>query len=193
MLPLVSSGRMGTERPAGDELLRPEAPIPSGPSTDEEADLYARYANRAWLYGLRHLRDREAAADLAQNALLLVIEKLRAGELRERERLGSFVLGVCRMLVRNQVRGARRRRTLLERFRLPETAEGPEEWRLDRDRLAECLQKLSERARTVTVLTYYADRSAEAIAQELALSPANVRVIRHRALQRLQECLEGER
>jgi RNA polymerase sigma-70 factor (ECF subfamily) len=51
------------------------------------------------------LRDPQAAADLAQQVLLMTIEKLRAGRLREPEKLASFVLGVCRFVVLNLRRG----------------------------------------------------------------------------------------
>jgi hypothetical protein len=55
--------------------------IASGPdgAEPEEAELYRRFAPRVRLYGLRHLGDEHAAADLVQRVLLLTIEKLRRG------------------------------------------------------------------------------------------------------------------
>ena len=162
------------------------------PSPVEEQELYRRFARRIRLYGLRHLRDAEGAEDLVQDVLLIVLRKLRAGEVRDVEQLPSFVLGTCRMLVRNEVRGEARRRALLERFDIPGSPiEPPSEIRLDTARLADCMAKLSERARTITVLTFYADRSASEIAEELWVSPNNVRVIRHRALASLHRCMEA--
>lgn len=61
---------------------------------------------------------------------------------------------------------------------------------LDDDRLAHCMGRLSPRERAVVALTFYAERSTEDIARELATSPGNVRVVRHRALARLHECME---
>jgi RNA polymerase sigma-70 factor (ECF subfamily) len=61
------------------------------------------------LYGLRHLRDEQAAADLTQQVLLIALEGLRKGRLREPEKLVSFVLGTCRMVVLDLRRTARRR------------------------------------------------------------------------------------
>jgi RNA polymerase sigma-70 factor, ECF subfamily len=48
------------------------------------------------LYGLRHLRDEDAARDLVQQVMLLTIEKLRGGSIRDAEQIASFVLGVSR-------------------------------------------------------------------------------------------------
>ena len=63
-----------------------------------EAELYARYQRRAYLYGLKHLRDADAAWDLAQEALGTLLKKIHARELDDPTRLGSFLLGICRML-----------------------------------------------------------------------------------------------
>ena len=40
-------------------------------------------------------------------------------------------------------------------------------------------------------MTFYDDRSADAVAAELGLSAGNVRVIRHRGLERLRGCMEA--
>src|SRR5258708_36605821 len=83
---------------------------------EAEAELCRRMAPRVRLYGLRHLRDGHAADDLTQQVLIATLEALRANRLREPEKLASFVLGTCRMMVLDLRRGARRRERLLEQF-----------------------------------------------------------------------------
>jgi RNA polymerase sigma-70 factor (ECF subfamily) len=68
------------------------APRPIRPP---KQSFYRRLAPRVRLYGLRHLRDRHAAADLVQQVLLMTLERLRAGKVREPERIASFVLGTA--------------------------------------------------------------------------------------------------
>lgn len=158
-----------------------------------EAELYRRLAKRVRLYGLRHLREEQAAADLVQQVLLATLERLRAGAVREPEKIASFVLGMCRMTVLEMRRGARRREALLEAYgERDEAYEAPEPLALDRDRLALCLAGLAERERSVVMLTFFADKAADEVGAQLGLSPGNVRVIRHRALGRLRACLSGE-
>jgi RNA polymerase sigma-70 factor (ECF subfamily) len=158
-----------------------------------EAELYRRLAPRVRLYGLRHLRDPHAAHDLMQQVLLMTLERLRAGKLREPERIASFVLGMCRLVVLEIRRGAWRRETLLETYGdTAEAVEPPEPLVLDAERLAACLRALSERERTVVTLTFFADKPGDEVAKELGLSAGNVRVVRHRALVRLRECMGGE-
>jgi RNA polymerase sigma-70 factor, ECF subfamily len=155
-----------------------------------EAELCRRLAPRVRLYGLRHLRDRHAAADLVQQVLLMTLERLRAGKVREPDRIASFVLGTCRMVVLEMRRGTRRREDLLEAYGDTDAVfEAPEPLALDADRLAGCLEALAERERSVVALTFFADQPAEAVGKALGLAAGNVRVIRHRALGRLRECM----
>jgi RNA polymerase sigma-70 factor (ECF subfamily) len=162
----------------------------AGPDSTAEAEFYRRLAPRVRLYGLRHLRDRHAAADLVQQVLLMTLERLRAGKIREPERIASFVLGTCRLTVLEMRRGTRRREDLLEVWGdTAEAFEAREPLSLAPDRLAGCLDALSERERAVVVLSFFADRQAEEVGGELSISAGNVRVIRHRALARLRECM----
>jgi RNA polymerase sigma-70 factor (ECF subfamily) len=155
----------------------------------EEAELYRRFAPRVRLYGLRHLRDEHAAADLAQRVLLLTIEKLRAGAVRDPERIASFVLGVARMTALEMRRGAGRELPIAEEMagRVDPSHQSPEP--LVRDHLSRCLGALRERERSVVVLTYYQEQSARQIATALGLKEGHVRVVRHRAIGRLRECM----
>lgn len=50
------------------------------------------------------IHDRETARDLAQDALVAAIAALRAGSLREPDRLAAFVLGIGRNLANNYIR-----------------------------------------------------------------------------------------
>jgi RNA polymerase sigma-70 factor (ECF subfamily) len=178
---------------AGDvlvELAKAIASAPPGFAANEEARLYRALAPRVRLYGLKHLRDEARADDLAQEVLITTLERLRSGDIREPERIASFVLGMSRAMVIDLLRGERRRRDLAERFipRLAATEAAREP--LEVDRLAECLDRLSGRARAVVMMTFYAERDAAQIAEELTLSPGNVRVTRHRALAQLRLCME---
>lgn len=158
-----------------------------------ETELYRRFAPRVRLYGLRHMRDRHAAQDLVQQVLLMTLEQLRAGKVREPDLIASFILGMSRMVVREVQRGSRRRDALLERYGSAiEPLALPEPVAYDADRLAQCLQTIGERERTVLVQTFFADQSSEELARQLGLSAGNVRIVRHRALRRLRECLGAQ-
>ena len=165
-----------------------------GSASEAEAELYRRLAPRVRLYGLRHLKNDHAAQDLSHHVLLLTIEKLRAGQLREPEKIASFVLGTCRMVVRDWWKSTVRQEKLLQEYKrgLPTMEEFtiPEP---DNNKLTHCLHRLLERERSVLVMTFYADKSTQEVAVQLGLSSENVRVIRHRALGRIRDCMTNER
>lgn len=158
-----------------------------------EGELCRRLAPRVRLYGLRHLRSAAAAADLVQDVLLMTLQKLRAGSVREPERLASFVLGMSRQMVIDQRRGQGRRERLLNTFAgavsIAEPSGGPP---LDIERLQQCLEHLAERERAVVVMSFYDDSPAADVAHVLGLSAGNVRVIRHRSLERLRACMGAD-
>jgi RNA polymerase sigma-70 factor (ECF subfamily) len=164
--------------------------IGAGNDPEAETELYRRMAPRVRLYGLRHLRDEHAADDLTQQVLITTIEALRAGRLREPEKLAAFVLGTCRMTVLDQRRGAQRKERLLAQFGadLPSTVQ-PSIPHLDHERLSRCVQNLKERERTVIVMTFYDEQTGADVANFLGVSEANVRVIRHRAIHQLRDCM----
>ena len=173
-------------------LARRFAAAPDGGAVAAETELYRRLAPRVRLYGLKHLRDAQAASDLVQQVLLLTLERLRAGKLRDAERLVSFVFGTCRMTVLELRRTGARRERLLDRYAgdvpMADPAASP---RLDQARLVGCLERLSERERSVLVMTFYDDQPAKDVAAALGLIEGNVRVIRHRGLERLRDCVTG--
>lgn len=173
-------------------LVRRIAASPGGSDVAAETELYRRLAPRVRLYGLKHLRDRQAASDLVQQVLMLTLERLRAGKLRDAERLVSFVFGTCRMVVLDLRRTHTRRERLLDLYAGDVPAADPAASpRLDHGRLRGCLERLSERERSVLVMTFYDDQPAKEVAAALGLTEGNVRVIRHRGLERLRDCVTG--
>ncbi len=174
------------------ELTDAELVARAGVESGAEEELCRRLGRRIRLYGLRHLRDEERAADLVQEVLLITLAGLREGKLREPEKLGSFVLGTCRLTVWNLRRGGTRQARLLENYRrtLPGAAPAVDAG-VDRERLARCLAALPARERSVIVMSFYEERGGDELAGALDLSLENVRVIRHRALRRLRGCMEG--
>jgi RNA polymerase sigma-70 factor, ECF subfamily len=164
--------------------------IGKGNDREAEAELFRRMAPRLRLYGMRHLRDKHAADDLTQQVLITTITALRAARLRDADKLVPFMLGTCRMTVLEIRRGALRKERLLEQFaaELPVSSEPPSP-SVNEEQLARCVQGLKERERTVIVMSFYDEKTAADLASFLQVSEGNVRVIRHRALHQLRECL----
>lgn len=159
-----------------------------------EAELCHRFLNRARLYGLRHLRfDVTAAEDLAQQVMMVVIEALRADRVQDLELIDRFMLGTCRN-VAHSMRRTRQREEDKER-RLSSELGSPvvPPWEMvESRRVEECLAALAPRDSRVLQLLFQEGETAADVAAILGTTAGNVRVIRHRAIARLRECVEAQ-
>lgn len=156
-----------------------------------EAAICREFGPRIRLYGLRHLRDEDRAADLVQVVLMATIEALRAGRVTEPEHLDRFVLGTCR----NSAHRVRAGDARLEPRALDDLDLGSIELDihgLDVEALYRCIAALEERPRAVLQLTFQEEQSPDDIAAALATSLANVRVLRHRAVAQVRACLDAK-
>ena len=154
-----------------------------------EAALCTRFAPRARLYGQKHLRNAELARDLAQAVMLAVLEAIRAGRVEDPSHVERFVLGTCRNV-------ALRMREVESRAQPTDVAEldvmsfVPEIESMGAAALSRCLAELDARARSVVYLSFNEGKETEAIATALETSVGNVRVLRHRAVAQLRQCMD---
>jgi RNA polymerase sigma factor (sigma-70 family) len=123
---------------------------------------------------------------------LLLVEALRTRAVEQPERLPGFVLGICRNLALDRARQRERREALWAKYGadlLPAPAEEPRQASYEVMHLEDCLSSLSQHAREVVRLTFVDATDVAVIAEKLELSPSNVRVLRHRSLASLRECM----
>jgi len=153
-----------------------------------ETELCRRFAPRVRLYGLRHLRDEDRAWDLVQAVLLAVLEAARAGRIADPERVDRLMLGTSRNLALRMRETDRRSAgdAPLNAMTAPDQTHE----RIDMEALLRCMAVLDERGRQVVILSFCDERPSDEIAATLAISTANVRVLRHRALAALRRCLD---
>jgi RNA polymerase sigma-70 factor (ECF subfamily) len=175
-----------TQGVADGELVRRIARKDDGESAEEE--LCRRFAPRIRLYGLRHLGTLDRATDLVQAVLLAVIEAARAGRIEELDHVERFVLGTSRN-VALRMRRTEARATPTDPTELDVGMFLPTFEHVDAGALMQCMSKLDGRSRTVIVMSFQSESSADEIAQLLETTAGNVRVVRHRALLQLRRCL----
>lgn len=173
------------------ELARRILEDPGASSEAEQAELCRRFRPRIRLYGIRHLTSAERADDLAQDVLLIVLQKLRTGGVREPDKIASFILGVARLHARSTSRTDGRDVPLDDAAELPSRKPEEPPDPIARDQMAKCLQGLDDRQRAVVVLTYYGQQSTEDIATSLGWTANHVRVTRHRSIALLRDCLQA--
>jgi len=117
---------------------------------------------------------------------------LRKGKLEDPARVAGFVLGICRNLALDRARERERRRKLWELYGEAVSAcdvTQPQEVTLEIMRLEDCLTELSQRARQAVWLSYGELLSHAEVSTRLGISEGNARVLRHRALHSLKQCV----
>jgi RNA polymerase sigma-70 factor (ECF subfamily) len=160
-----------------------------------EAMLCGRFVPAVRTFARRRVRSAEAVEEFTQDVMLAVIQALRTGSVSEPERFAGFVLGVCRNVARERARVRDRRAALWEAYGSSlEPSPGVDVTR-DADEIAlleDCLSQLSARSREVVRHAYVGGESSQEIALRLELQEGHVRVIRHRALGALRDCLHAQ-
>lgn len=156
-----------------------------------ERELCRRLLPAVRAFAQRRLRP-GSVEDFAHDALLLFVEALRAGRIQDPSRVASFALGICRNLARERARTGERRRELSAQYGLSEAdlSAWDAELSVRREHLEDCFSQLTERARRVIRATFCEDEPDGDIARSLAITEANVRIIRHRSILALRACLD---
>ena len=163
------------------------ARIREGDATAEDA-LVTNYRRAVLMIAVARTHDREAARDLTQEILLAVLVAVRAGHLREPEKLPAFIQGTARNLVNNYLRTQiRRRETELQNADCfvdqIEVLEHAERQRLFRKEMA----SLNILDQQILLFSLVDGHSLAEIARRLGLSHEAVRARKSRAIRKIEE------
>jgi RNA polymerase sigma factor (sigma-70 family) len=161
------------------------------PAAEEE--LVREFGDRVRVFVIMRTRDHEAARDLGQEIMLSVLTALRAGRLRDSERLVPFVYGTARNLVNNYLRARRDERTGgLPADVAATTADPGAEFETGQRRglVRRALARLSRSDRGILLLTLVDGLKPGEIGDRLGLTGEVVRARKTRALRRVIERIE---
>ncbi len=159
-----------------------------------EAGLCLRLSPAIRAFARRRLRSNEATLEFQQDVLLILVEALRRGQVEDPSRVAGFVLGICRNLAHDRARERERRSNLWALYGEAVSAcdvHQPEKATLEIMRLEDCLTELSQRAREAVWLSYGELLSHSEVSSRLGITEGNARVLRHRALHTLRECVSS--
>jgi len=191
-LTAMSSTAALVEGPAVEAPLADLVARAGAGDREAEGTICRRFAAAVRLFARRRLRTPEAVEEFGQDVMLILIEALRAGTVAEPARLGGFVLGICRNLALDRVRQKERREALWQQHGVTLeqlAAAPPDHGGYEFIHLEDCISQLPQRSRDVVRLAYVDACSADEIATRLRTTAVNARVLRHRTLSTLRECM----
>jgi RNA polymerase sigma-70 factor (ECF subfamily) len=162
-----------------------------------EDELVQRYSRGVFFVISQSVSDTTVADDIYQESFRLVLEKVRAGEVREPERLSGFISSLTRNLVIEYFRRSSRQQARLEadvdqRIPSPQPSQLDQLLRKEQGLLARrVLEALpSDRDRKVLYRFYIADDEKEQICADLEVSSGHFNQILCRARERYKKLFE---
>jgi RNA polymerase sigma-70 factor, ECF subfamily len=162
-----------------------------------EEELVGRYACGVSIIIRRVVRNAAVAADLTQDTFRIALEKIRRGDLREPEKLSSFVCSVARNLAIGHHRKSSREESLtgIEEDRpLQDPAPGQLEELLQKEKatiVRRVINELpTERDRQLLFRFYIAEEEKEQICAEFGLTGLHFNRVLFRARERYKELYE---
>ncbi len=163
-------------------------------SDDDQAftALYQQLADRVTRYIAVRVATTQIAEDLAAQTFLKVLEAMRKG--KGGRNMHAWVFGIARHMVANHYRGLRRIVPLEAAYDV--AADGPTlgeiaDEGLKLERVAAALQAITPDRAEALALRIYGGLSTVEVAEILGKSPQAVKMLVYRAVQDLQERLEG--
>jgi RNA polymerase sigma-70 factor, ECF subfamily len=163
-----------------------------------ESDLFVFFQPRVYEFVMIRTGDADLAQELGQEVLIAVIRALRAGRLRQQDNLKSYVYGVARNLLHDQLRTKARQKLdqMPPDFDLPQP--GPQYEELERERIARAaIGDLEPTDRRILLMVLVDGLKAGEIALRMGISADGVRQRKSRALRKLSALLSrnpaGER
>ena len=141
----------------------------------------------------RRTRDREAAQEIAQDVLVDALSEVRAGRLRDGDKLTAFVYGIARNHINSHLRTAGRKpeaRALEEADSVIDPGDAIE--RREQESMArDAMKALSATDRKILLLTLADGLKPGEIARRLGLSDEVVRARKSRALRKLMDRIKS--
>jgi len=163
---------------------------------EAEAEFVRRYLRGVGIIIRHACSDRSACEDLTQDTLRIALEKIRAGAVRDPERLSGFVASLARNLAIEHARKAKVRESPAgeEAGDLQDPAAGPLDQLLQDERDAIVRQLLdelpAERDRAILRRYYLDEQDKDEICAALGLTREHFTRVLFRARQRYRESVE---
>lgn len=159
-----------------------------------ENDLASRYWERLRMFALRRLGNAATAEDVAQEVLRRVIEALRAGRVENLAALPGYVFKTALFVCLHHDRSLGREGRTIDRLGVapqptPDDALTTLITAERRDTVRSALARLAPDDRDLLHLFYFQQLGTPEIVQRLGVTPAALRVRKHRALRRLATAL----
>lgn len=161
-------------------------------SAGELAEIFDTYYEPLYRYAYVHLRDHDAAEDIAAAVFHKLLDSVQKGNMPLTPR--AWLYQVARNLIIDHTRRQRHRDhvPLTDTLAVPANVEATVEALLRAERAHEALLRLNERQRNVIILRFLQGLDVSEVAAILNVSVGAIKTLQHRALENLRQGLGNE-
>lgn len=161
-------------------------------SAGELAEIFDTYYEPLYRYAYVHLRDHDAAEDIAAAVFHKLLDSVQKGSMPLTPR--AWLYQVARNLIIDHTRRQRHRDhvPLTDTLAVPANVEATVEALLRAERAHEALLRLNERQRNVIILRFLQGLDVSEVAAILNVSVGAIKTLQHRALENLRQGLGNE-
>jgi len=197
----TSGGEMTQEKASQAEYGQPSElvrRIMAGEAGAED-ELVERYGRGILIVLRRMVRNPCTAKDLCQDALRLIVEKVRRGDVREPEKLSGFICSLARNIAKDYLRRMPRGVSLEDAETSSISDSSPDQLsHVLREERANAIRQVlkelnSDRDREMLYRFYLAEEDKEKICADLALSALHFNRVLHRARERFRKLYQKTR
>lgn len=155
---------------------------------EEQAKIYEEYSDKIYYYILGKVSDSYAAEDLTSQVFLKMVEKSDTYN-AEKSSVSTWIYTIAKNTVIDYYRIHKITSELDEDIEDAKTAEDEIIEKENLEELANALEQLEQRERTIIVLYYYDGLQLKEISQKLKISYSMTKLLHKRALDKLKELL----
>ncbi len=161
-------------------------------SAEGLAEIFDTYYEPLYRYAYVHLRDHDAAEDIAAAVFHKLLDSVQKGHMPVTPR--AWLYQVARNLIIDHVRRQRHRdhAPLTNTLAVTENVESTVEALLRAECAHEAILRLNERQRDVIILRFLQGLDVSEVAAILNVSVGAVKTLQHRALENLRQLLGNE-
>lgn len=157
--------------------------------------LYKKHYKMVRYFVTRNSGREEDAEDVFQTGVIVLYEKIKAGDFNEKSSVKTYLYSICRNQWLKQLRNKPSFISIVEtEHGLPiEISDAQTDLTFEQNALTNQLLKLDERCRKILVSYYYEQLSMDEIAHSMGYTNAdNAKTQKYRCIQRLKEMVGSE-
>lgn len=157
----------------------------------EKEEIYRNYHSKVFGYIVSRINNSRDAEDIAADVFVKVYEKLDSFD-ESKASVSTWIYTITRNTLTDYFRTRKVHEEIPEELACESSFEDEICNREMLNSLAQALEKLEERERSIIILRFYSGRTLKTIAEDMGISYAYVKILQNNAFAKLKDLIGGD-